>query len=80
MPKDMEITLDTDKHTVVSTSEYRGVPRIDVRHYWNENPSKKGINLPLEDAMILVNGILQVVNECTDDNFVIVSADELETC
>ena len=78
MKKEGEVTLDTDKHTVASISEFRDEPRIDVRHYWKDKPTQKGINLPLADAFAFLQSIVELVNECTEEEFVIVSADELE--
>lgn len=47
----------------VSVGEYRKVPRLDVRHYFYPDargipaPTKKGVNLPAEDAMALLDAI-----------------------
>lgn len=47
----------------VSVGEYRKEPRLDVRHYYFPEassvpaPTKKGVNLPAEDTMALLEAI-----------------------
>ena len=47
---------------LVSTSEYRAVVRLDVRHHYTDDaselrPTKKGVNLPVADIQTLIEGI-----------------------
>ena len=75
---DGKIKLDTDKDTIVSISDYQGESKIDVRHYWKGKPTPKGISLPLDDALLLITGLIEIVNQCTDENFILVEGEELE--
>lgn len=52
---------------IVSISEYKGVERLDIRHYWTTDqgtmaPSQKGVSLPLEYAEELYQAIGQVLS------------------
>ncbi len=64
-----EIMIEAGKPTapvIVSISEYKGVRRLDVRHYWTTDegklaPSQKGVSISLEYAEELYQAIGQVL-------------------
>lgn len=64
---------EADSPIFVSVGEYRKVPRLDVRHYYYPDasgipaPTKKGVNLPAEDVMALLDAIEAVEVAETDD-------------
>lgn len=57
----------------VSVGEYRKVPRLDVRHYFYPDttgipaPTKKGVNLPAEDVMALLDAIEAIETAVTGE-------------
>lgn len=79
MTKEGEVRLDTDKHIVASINEYKGVNRLDVRAYWKGNRTQKGVNVPLASLYEFLSGIIELVNECTDENLMLISAEEFES-
>ncbi|MEA4907586.1 MAG: hypothetical protein GYA17_21765 [Chloroflexi bacterium] len=54
---------------ILQVAEFKGKARLDLRHYYESEgeslPSKKGINLPLEEVPQLVRDILAIYNEAT---------------
>lgn len=57
----------------VKVSHFEDKIRLDVRHYYTskeneELPSKKGINIPIEDSVILARGILDAYNDTVGGN------------
>lgn len=72
----------------IKVSEYKGVMRLDIRHYYGDfagdlNPTQKGVNIPLADAGNLVASIESVIEaggkrtvEAKTHNPVVVSANE----
>lgn len=62
-----EVQKSTGNPVFVAVSEYRGQMRLDLREYYetvvgDQAPSKKGVNLPLDDGLSLVSSIEEVLN------------------
>lgn len=62
----VSFTVDTpyiDAPIIIAISEYKGTPRIDIRHFWTPEgqsdlaPTKKGVNIPLEYAEDLYHAL-----------------------
>jgi len=51
----------------VSASEFKGKPRADVRHYYENDgelrPTQKGINIPLDEVPALIAALEQLLAE-----------------
>lgn len=64
---------EAESPILVSVGEYRKVPRLDVRHYFYPDttgipaPTKKGVNLPAEDVMVLLDAIEAIESAETGD-------------
>lgn len=62
-------TNHKDAPIIVSVSEFRGTPRLDIRHFWTPEgqtdltPTKKGVNISLEYAEDLYHAIGMVLRE-----------------
>ena len=56
---------------VIAAGEYRGVEYIGIRIYWRPpdadefRPTKKGVNIPVEDALYFATALTQV---CSDED------------
>ena len=62
--------LDVREPLVISIGLFNERPRLDVRHYYENAegemaPTKKGINVPLEDILPLIDSILLAYTEST---------------
>ena len=79
MKKEGKVTLDCDKETVASISKFRGEGRLDIRHLWDGKPTKKGINIPLDDAIPIITDLIHLINDCTGEEYMLVSMAEFET-
>jgi len=71
--KPITITADLDvrETVIVSVSEYNGKWRLDIRHFWQDDagefkPSKKGINILLDEAEDLISTIQLAVEGSID--------------
>ena len=65
-----QVDLDSAKDIRVEVSEYKGTTYIGVREWWTpegQEPArtKKGVNVRLDDALILTQTILDAYNEAT---------------
>jgi hypothetical protein len=77
--KELDITVRNPLFVAVSV--YRGTMRMDLRHYYEHKqtgsmmPSQRGINFPLEQAILLIKAIQEALeavaniasNESTND-------------
>lgn len=68
-----ELIVSVREPLVVTVSDFKGKIRLDIRHHYDDKeggsaPSKKGINLPIKDAVILVHGILDAYNDTVGGN------------
>ena len=57
------VDSDVRDAIIVQSSPWQGTLKLDVRHHSDSyGPLKKGINLPFEDALALVQAIVDVIN------------------
>lgn len=77
--------LDVREPLVVSISLFNEQPRLDVRHYYENaegelGPTKKGINVPLDNILPLIDAILVAYTESTGQRLGVfpVGDDEVE--
>lgn len=60
----------------VSVDDFKGRILLDVRHYYvddeGEKPGRRGINVPVKDAVELAKAILEAHNETVGGNLSIV--------
>jgi len=69
----MTPNVDTERGNLqVSVSEFRGQDRLDVRHLWEKDgewrPTKKGVNVPLDEAPIVIEAMIEAYNKATGQN------------
>jgi hypothetical protein len=77
----VQADLDTRDPIVVSVNWFKEKPRFDIRHYFeNESgemtPSKKGLNIPLEQTLQLIDAILTAYNEATGSSLAVFEAED----
>jgi hypothetical protein len=75
--------LDVREPLVVSISLFNEQARLDVRHYYENTegelgPTKKGINVPLDDILPLIDSILLAYTESTGTRLGVFPVDEGE--
>ena len=62
--KEVRVDCVVRQPIVAGISEFKGVLRLDVRHHYEQDgdlrPTKRGVNVPLDDAMELVVAIEQL--------------------
>lgn len=66
----IQANLDIRDPIMISVSDFRGQPRLDIRHFFENSegalsPTKKGINIPLTDTLALIDSILVAYNDAT---------------
>jgi hypothetical protein len=76
----LQADLDTHNPVLISVSDFRGKPRLDIRHYYESEsgemaPTKKGINFPLDDVLGFVDTILTAYNESTGKTLAVVEVE-----
>lgn len=81
--KEVSIQMDLDVRDplVVSVNHFNDQPRLDVRHYYENadgelGPTKKGINVPLDNLLLLIDSILTAYNEATGNRLGVFPVDE----
>jgi hypothetical protein len=76
----IDADIDISAPLRVTISVYRGEPRFDVRHLWvvdgEQRPTKKGINIPLDEARTLIDTMLTAYNESTGSHYQLCDAPE----
>lgn len=80
--KPRDVDIDVSQPVRVEVSEYRERTNLQIRHWWEPDGSndlvrtKKGVTIPLDDTLVLVNAILDLYNEATNQSFEVVEADD----
>jgi hypothetical protein len=69
----VEANLDIRDPIIVSVSDFKGKPRLDMRHYYETDegemsPTRKGVNVPLDDALELIEALVTAYNAATASN------------
>lgn len=67
----IQLKLELSKEELdvrVGVQRFGGTDRLDVRTWWEphpgeEAPTKKGVQIPIEDTLVLIDGILKVYAE-----------------
>lgn len=83
---EIRVTADVDTKTpvIVTVSEWKGETRLDARKYYADKgtgelrPTKKGVNVPVDDALAVAQAILDAYNMYTDQDLVIVPQVEVD--
>jgi hypothetical protein len=73
--------LDVREPLVVSISLFNDQPRLDVRHYYENaegelGPTRKGINVPLDNILPLIDAMLVAYTESTGQRLGVFPVDE----
>lgn len=76
----IQAELDIRDPLFVSISLFRGSPRLDVRHFYQNEanelaPTKKGINIPAADIPRLVETILMAYNQALGESYTLKSGE-----
>lgn len=81
-PNIRDVDIDILQPIKVEVSEYRGQTNLQVRHWWKPKEhedlvrTKKGITIPLDDTLVLIQVMLDSYNEATEQHFAIVEIEE----
>ena len=75
--------LDVREPLVVSIGVFNERARLDVRHYYENaegelGPTKKGINVPLDDILPLIDAMLVAYTESTGKRLGVFPVDDEE--
>ena len=79
--KPRDVDIDIPQPIRVEVSEYRERTNLQIRHWWKPDNSdelvrsKKGITIPLDDTLVLMNAVLDLYNEATNQSFKIVESE-----
>lgn len=79
--KPRDVDIDIAQPIKVEVSEYRDKTNFQIRHWWKPEGSdelvrtKKGITILLDDTLVLINAILDLYNEATNQSFEVVESE-----